>query len=198
MNHKNAYRCYVWVRPRHEPTALGPAFWCSESSAILVFLNGPILASFSLFSSFHYSWQLTMNIIFCWWVDSNRGPLESEATALPTDPQPLPPVYLFVFKFLFDVSFLPIKSVKCFNACLSKTKTCRISWSRWCGSKKVNSSLVKQSSIIDRQQIAELNFFPKSSSQNSKLYQPSLVGCQFSTVGCQLSTVGCQLSTVDY
>ena len=26
---------------------------------------------------------------FCWWLDSNRGPLVSEATALPTEPQPL-------------------------------------------------------------------------------------------------------------
>ena len=29
-------------------------------------------------------------INFCRWLDSNRGPLVSEATALPTEPQPLP------------------------------------------------------------------------------------------------------------
>ena len=31
-----------------------------------------------------------MNLNFCWWLDSNVGPPESEATALPTEPQPLP------------------------------------------------------------------------------------------------------------
>ena len=30
------------------------------------------------------------NINFCQWLDSNCGPLELEATALPTEPQPLP------------------------------------------------------------------------------------------------------------
>ena len=29
-------------------------------------------------------------INFCWWLDSNCGPLVFEATALPTEPQPLP------------------------------------------------------------------------------------------------------------
>ena len=52
--------------------------------------NGPFPASFSLFSSFHYSWQLMFNINFCQWPDSNCGPLELEVTALPTEPQPLP------------------------------------------------------------------------------------------------------------
>ena len=32
---------------------------------------------------------------FCRWQDSNRGPLESEATALPTEPQPLPSMINF-------------------------------------------------------------------------------------------------------
>ena len=30
------------------------------------------------------------NVIFCQWLDLNCGPLELEATALPTEPQPLP------------------------------------------------------------------------------------------------------------
>ena len=30
------------------------------------------------------------NMNFCQWLDLNRGPVESEATALPTEPQPLP------------------------------------------------------------------------------------------------------------
>ena len=45
---------------------------------------------FSLFSSFQ---QLTVNMFIiksCRWLNSNCGPLVSEATALPTEPQPLP------------------------------------------------------------------------------------------------------------
>ena len=37
--------------------------------------NGPFPASFSSFLSFQYSWQWIFNIIFCRWLDSNRGPL---------------------------------------------------------------------------------------------------------------------------
>ena len=46
-------------------------------------------ASFSLFS---FLTQLTVNaqyINFCRLLDLNHGPLELEATALPTEPQPL-------------------------------------------------------------------------------------------------------------
>ena len=54
----------------------------------VIFLkDGPLLASFSLFSSFLlYSWLIKL----CRCLDSNRGSLVSEATALPTEPQPLP------------------------------------------------------------------------------------------------------------
>ena len=48
-------------------------------------------------SYFQCSWQYMFNIIFCRWLDSNRGPLESAVTALPTEPQPLP-----VFDWLFN------------------------------------------------------------------------------------------------
>ena len=39
-----------------------------------------------------HSWQYIKkcSINFCWWLDSNRGPLVSEASVLPTEPQPLP------------------------------------------------------------------------------------------------------------
>ena len=51
--------------------------------------NWPFPASFlSLFSAFQ---QLTVNMFiirFCRWLDSNCRPLASEATALPTEPQP--------------------------------------------------------------------------------------------------------------
>ena len=42
---------------------------------------------------FVFSIQLIINkcsIKFCQWLESNRGPLVSKATALPTEPQPLP------------------------------------------------------------------------------------------------------------
>ena len=56
---------------------------------------------FSLFSSFQ---QLPVNMFvtkFCQWLDWNRWPLVSEATALSTEPQPLP--YLSGSLYLFDV-----------------------------------------------------------------------------------------------
>ena len=59
--------------------------------------NGPYLASFSLFSSFQSTvdskQMFSININPCRWLDSNRGPLVSEGTALPTEPQPLTPVF---------------------------------------------------------------------------------------------------------
>ena len=51
---------------------------------------------FSLFSSFQ---QLIVNMFIiksCRWLDLNYGPLVSEVTALPTEPQPLPTYILFV------------------------------------------------------------------------------------------------------
>ena len=47
--------------------------------------SGPFSNYFSLFSSFQYSWQ---SVWRC--PDSNSSPLVSEATTLPTEPQPLP------------------------------------------------------------------------------------------------------------
>ena len=51
---------------------------------------------FSLLSSFQYSWLWMFNNFFCQWLDSNRGPLALEATALPTEPQQLPKIYIFL------------------------------------------------------------------------------------------------------
>ena len=58
------------------------------------FKNGPFPASFSLFSSFQYSWQLTMFNKTSPMTGLNRGPLVSEATPLPTEPKPLPKMIL--------------------------------------------------------------------------------------------------------
>ena len=56
------------------------------------FLMGAIPGLFFLFSlSIQYRWLYTFNIIFCRWLDSNRGPMESEATtSLSTELHPLP------------------------------------------------------------------------------------------------------------
>ena len=71
--------------------------WLQSTSEHMVFFkNGLFPASFSfLFSSFQYNTiHLTVNnncsTKICRCLDSNRGPLVSEATALPTEPQPLP------------------------------------------------------------------------------------------------------------
>ena len=61
---------------------------------MLCFLKWAIPALFFFIFVFSiHSWQFT-NVqyvnFFCQWLDSNQGPLVSEATALPTEPQPLP------------------------------------------------------------------------------------------------------------
>ena len=42
------------------------------------------------------------NVKFCWWLDLNHRPLVTEATALPTEPQPLP---LILYQRLGRVHF---------------------------------------------------------------------------------------------
>ena len=63
-----------------------------------------------LFFIFVFSTQLLMNNFtkFRRWLDSNCGPLVSEATALPTEPQPLPSYdksYFVIFEIFFEKSF---------------------------------------------------------------------------------------------
>ena len=63
------------------------------SIRVLCILKGQFAASFSLISCFRYSWQYKV-----WrWLDSNRGPQLLEATALPTDPQPLSIINVLCF-----------------------------------------------------------------------------------------------------
>ena len=56
----------------------------------------PFPASFFFFSFFLYFCLFSTVLIqlienqICWWLDSNRGTVVSEVTALPTVPQPLP------------------------------------------------------------------------------------------------------------
>ena len=58
-----------------------------------MFFKCAIPASFSLFSSFHYSWQYTnFHYKFCRCLDSNPGHLELEAAAVSIVP---PPAYVW-------------------------------------------------------------------------------------------------------
>ena len=74
--------------------------------------NGPFPASFYLFSSFQYTVdsKQTFNInFFCQWLDSKRGPLVLEETALPTEPQPLPIRKIFALQVFLKtcLNYLP-------------------------------------------------------------------------------------------
>ena len=78
-----------------------------KASHSKLFLTGPFPASFSFFV---FSIQLTVNNVqykFCGWQNLNRGPLMSEATALPTEPQPLPQSKLFKASSIFSAICKP-------------------------------------------------------------------------------------------
>ena len=98
---------------------------------VLIFFltSGPFPASFyDWFSSFQYNWYLTskqrnVQYKFCRWLDSNRGPLVSEPTALPTEPQPLPKLYLFAFTIRSLLQNLHRDTVLENFLCLIKCKT---------------------------------------------------------------------------
>ena len=53
-------------------------------------IPGLFFLYFRLFNTQLRVYKCSILINFCRWLDSNRGPLVSEATALPTEPQPLP------------------------------------------------------------------------------------------------------------
>ena len=75
------------------------------------FLSGHFSASF--FFIFVFSKQLIVNVQykFSQWLNSNQGPLESEATALPTDPQPPPKLKTFCSDELPRATVLPKNSI---------------------------------------------------------------------------------------
>ena len=58
-----------------------------------VFMVLPLILYFHLFNTVDSKQMFNMNL--CQWLDSNCGPLVSETTSLPSEPQPLPksPVY---------------------------------------------------------------------------------------------------------
>ena len=63
-------------------------YWCFCSS-LKMGHSRPLFLYFHLFNPQLTGNKCSIYIIFCQWLDSNRGPLVSEATALPTEPQPL-------------------------------------------------------------------------------------------------------------
>ena len=63
----------------------------SHPNLFYQFKNGPFRASLFFFSA-----VIMVIIKFCWCLDTNGRPLESEATTLPTEPQPLPNLLIFV------------------------------------------------------------------------------------------------------
>ena len=73
------------LEPRSSIVSEATALPTVPQSLLQHFFTGAFPASFSLFSSFHYSWE---HIWICGWLDSNRGPLVSKATAQPTAPEP--------------------------------------------------------------------------------------------------------------
>ena len=74
----------------------------SKPWPIICFLNGPFTAYFSLFSSFLQTVNNEYVQKSCRWLDSNPGPLVSEATALSTLPQPLSHAYYVYILGLFN------------------------------------------------------------------------------------------------
>ena len=63
----------------------------SHPNLFYQFKNGPFRASLFFFAA-----VIMFIIKFCWCLDTNDRPLESEATTLPTEPQPLPNLLIFV------------------------------------------------------------------------------------------------------
>ena len=92
-------------------------FWKIEAGNIISLceaLYGSKMASF--FFIFVFSIQLVVNtfIKFCQWLDLNRGPLVSKAATLPTEPQPLPIILVFVHNLLHNgfLVLLPLLTEK--------------------------------------------------------------------------------------
>ena len=69
---------------------------------------------------------------FCRWLDSNRGPLVSEATAQPTEPQPLPNKHKVqtslefggLFYFIFDQISAAFQCSRFYKSNCSKMSQC--------------------------------------------------------------------------
>ena len=63
----------------------------NENKMLSFFLKmGQSRPLFIYFCLFNAVGSKMFNINFCWWLDSNRGHMASGATALPTEPQPVP------------------------------------------------------------------------------------------------------------
>ena len=102
--------CNGAVNPKHVAISVIAQLKLLRSDVLVFFFKktGHCRPLFSLFSSFQYTVdrKQMFNINFCRWLDSNRGPLVSEATALPTEPQPLPKINVLV-----NVALVPFRII---------------------------------------------------------------------------------------
>ena len=76
-----------------------PTFWTLPIEANLLYSleighARPLFLYFWLFITQLTVYKCLILISFCQWLDSNHGPLVSEATSLRTEPQPLPIYYI--------------------------------------------------------------------------------------------------------
>ena len=91
-------------RRNHGATAAAP-IWSNFLK------NGPFPASYLYFHLFNTVDNKQMFYIkVCRWLDSNRGPLVSDVTALPTEPQPLPKRSKFLIFLKCSIS---VRSILC-------------------------------------------------------------------------------------
>ena len=94
--------CFRTVQPRFRKLKLNvwlnftqnatKQFWCTITCFFFKkwAIPGLFFFYFRLFNTQLTVYKCSMLINFCRWLDSNRASLVSEATALPTEPQPLP------------------------------------------------------------------------------------------------------------
>ena len=96
---KEAGNCHffnkkMWTRTRDDgglkvkKDCAGLLLWDNLQMLVKMGHSRPLFLYFRLFNIVD---SKMLNIMFCWWLNLNREPLELEVTTLPTEPQPLPP-----------------------------------------------------------------------------------------------------------
>ena len=94
LNNKFKGRTKNWIQSQTRASQVSPSDHeiANKKWKISIYLS-TVLKTLHTFIFRHCSLQLTVNIVqykFCWWQDSNCGPLVYEATNLPTESQPRP------------------------------------------------------------------------------------------------------------
>ena len=116
---------------------------CAILSPQKIFLMRYSRPIFSLFSSFQCV-QLTESIQkICWWLDSNRRSPVLEASALPTEPQPLPPL-----KIISVSSTNHPNRISFIQICLALTKLERFEFQLICLSVRETRQLSAETILV--------------------------------------------------